>query len=330
MFRDETSPLEAFMDDYGMLPGDDGFAGEDEGEQEVEELLTEEIEDGEESGEEDHEEESEESEDSSEDATDEDDEDDDSEEIPDDYLFDIEIEGEVYEVNLPELRTGYLRQEELTKLRTQLESEYSDKITALEVKEAELIREVGALAVQGISDLKSYDNINWAQLKAEDLPTYQAKRLEYIDAREAVQAQISRRSQLLGMQQKATELKHAAYLESQRKLVTELIPDFEKPEFQTGLVEFATSLGISEEDVRSISDAKQLLVLDMARKFAESQVKRKTALSKKVSPDLPEVVRPGTRKAPVDVAAKRSKAALARLADEQTLEAASAAFLQYV
>ncbi len=315
MFKSEESPLEAFMDDDGLLPGDDDFvlAEEDEA---LEDLLGDEIEDDED--------------DEDVDEDDEDDEDVDEDAFPEDYLFDIDIDGETYEVNLPELRSGYLRQEELVKRRTALEQEYEERTAEISARESELIREIEALTVQGISDLRAYDNINWEQLKREDPETYQSKRVEFFDAREAVQAQMGRRNQLKSMQEKAAEIKHNAYLQSQRSLVTELLPEFEDPGFQSSLISFAESVGISEGDVRSIADAKQLLVLDMARKYAESQVKRKDALSKKATRDLPEVVRPGTRKAPVDLSKRKSKQALSRLRDEQTLEAASAAFLQFV
>lgn len=332
MFETEANPFEGLMDESGNLPGDDDFKPEelerDEEDENLEDLLSKEVDDGEEdedAGLDDGDGEG--GDDADADSEDEGDE---PEAIPDDRLFDIEIDGETYEVNLPELRTGYLRQEELIKRRTALEAEHTEKVTQLEVKEAELIREVEAYAIQGISDLQSYQNIDWNKLKAEDPEGYQAKRLEFIDKREAVQGQVNRRNQLKQMQEKAQEIKHAAYLESQRTLITELLPDFEKPEFQTGLVKFAQSVGISEEDVRGIADAKQLLVLDMARKYAESQIKKKAAQGKKEDPTIPEVLRPGNRKPPVDVAAKKSRAALSRLRDEQTMEAASAAFLHFV
>lgn len=337
MFEEPANPFEAIMDDSGNLPGDDAFVPEEadqalDGEQAVDEAADaleegmDDVEDGEdESTDEEAEEESDEEETEDESEEEEKPEEDDAEK-----LFDIEIDGEVYEVNLPELQAGYLRNEELVKRTTQIESEHAERVAALEVKEAELLQEIEAYAIQGIADLRQYDNINWAELKAQDPEGFNAKRLEYLDRREAVQFQVNRRGQIQQMQAKAAEIKHAAYLESQKAIITKLLPDFPKPEFQASLVKFAEGVGISEDQVRSIADAKQLLILDMARKYSESQLKRKEGLKKKTEQKLPEVIKSEGRKATGDAASKRSKAARSNLREEQTINAAAAAFLDFV
>lgn len=322
------------MDESGNLPGDDAFVAEEveatsDALEEAAEALEDEIEDGDED-------ESEEDaadgpdEESDEEAADPEDEGEEDESGDSDKLYDIEIDGETYEVNLPELTSGYLRNEEFVKRSTALEAEHSQRIAALEVKEAELLREIEGYAVQGIAELRQYDAIDWNRLKSEDPEGYQVKRLEFLDKRDVVQAQINRRGQIQSLQNKAAEIKHNAYLESQRKQVAELLPDFEKPEFQTGLVKFADSIGISEDEVRGIADAKHLLILDMARRFAESQLKKKEVLQKKVPTDLPNVIKGGSKRPPENIAAKRSKAARDRVREEQTIDAAAAVFLDFV
>ena len=323
------------MDDSGNLPGDDAFVAEeveptsdalDDAAEALEDDMAD-VEDG------DGDEEDDGDEDDGEDDGDSDSPDDDAgDDSGDDdgKLFDIEIDGETYEVNLPELTSGYLRNEEFVKRSTALEAEHSQRIAALEVKEAELLREIEGYAVQGIAELRQYDAIDWNRLKSEDPEGYQVKRLEFLDKRDVVQAQINRRGQIQALQNKAAEIKHNAYLESQRKQVAELLPDFDKPEFQTGLVKFADSIGISEDEVRGIADAKHLLILDMARKYAESQLKKKEVLQKKVPTDLPNVIKGGSKRPPENIAAKRSKAARDRVREEQTIDAAAAVFLDFV
>lgn len=325
------------MDDSGNLPGDDAFVA-DEVEQtsdalgDAAEALEEDMEDVDD-GSEDEGDEGEPEGDADEPDEDEDDQDgegDEDESGDSNKLYDIEIDGETYEVNLPELTSGYLRNEEFVKRSTALEAEHNQRVAALEVKEAELLREIEGYAVQGIAELRQYDAIDWNRLKSEDPEGYSQKRLEFLDKRDVVQAQINRRGQIQSLQNKAAEIKHQAYLESQRKQVAELLPDFEKPEFQSGLVKFADSIGISEDEVRGIADAKHLLILDMARKYADSQVKKKEVLQKKAAANLPTVIKGGSKRPPENIAARRSKAARDRVREEQTIDAAAAVFLDFV
>lgn len=336
MFEDTNEGVDAFaalMDDSGNLPGDEGFkpdeaeeqSGVDEAAAALEEHVDDDVEDEDNADDED-----EDGDEDSGDDTADDDSDTDSGLDPETTMVDIEIDGELYEVNLAELQAGYLRNEELVKRQTSLETEHETRIAQLEAKEAELVSELEAYTIQGISDLNQYEKINWQKLRDESPEEYQAKRLEFLDKREQLQAQIQRRNSIKAMQDQAAQIKHQAYLEKQTELITKLLPDFPKPEFQTALVKYGETIGFTEEEVRGIADARQLVVLDAARKYAESQLKKKEIISKKQTEVLPEVLKPGSKKPQADAATKRSKLARQRLQDEGTLDAATAAFLDFV
>lgn len=321
------------MDDGGLLPGDEGFSGETEEvdaegfEEHVEEFDENgdpiEVDGDEADGEGD---EGEPGEDEGNDPSDEGTPDTESEP----QLFDITIDGEEYEVNLPELTAGYLRNEDFVKRSTELESTYATKIAEAETQASELARELEAVAVIGLAELRQMENTDWARLKAEDPEGYSAKRLEYMDKRETVQAQIQRKNSIAQMAAQADHLKHQAYLQAQTTLVQKLIPEFNEPEFQPRLIKYAESVGFSAEEVTNIADARQLLVLEQARKFAEGQLKRKATIEAKPRKELPPVLKPGAKPAPVDRSAKRQEAAVSRLRSEGTLDAAAAAFLDFV
>lgn len=324
--------FEDLMDEDGLLPSDDGFTGEPAKpdtaafEEHVEDFDDDtdddtDADEGDESGEEDEGADEGEESDADPDA-----------DAPDGepQLFDITIDGEEYEVNLPELTAGYLRNEEFIKRSTELESTYSEKIAQAELQASELARELEAVAVMGLAELRQLEQTDWARLKAEDPEGYQAKRLEYVDKRDAVQAQIQRKQSIGQLAAQAEHLKHQAYLKEQTTLVHKLIPEFSEKEFQPRLIKFAESIGFSPEEVTNIADARQLLVLDNARKYAESQLKKKAAITQKPRKELPPVLKPGSKPAPVDRNAKRKQAAVSRLRDEGTLDAAAAAFLDFV
>lgn len=334
MDDENVQAFEALMDDDGLLPSDDGFTGEVDKpdvdaaafEDHVEDFDddTDDDTDADEADESD--EEDEESDESSE--SDEYTDADESEGEP--QLFDITIDGEEYEVNLPELTAGYLRNEEFVKRSTELEATYNEKIAEAELKAYELARELEVVAVMGLAELRQLEQTDWARLKAEDPEGYQAKRLEYVDKRDAVQAQIQRKNSIGQLAAQAEQIKHQAYLKEQTALVTKLIPEFSEPEFQPRLIKFAESIGFSPEEVVNIADARQLLVLENARKYAEGQLKKKAAITQKPRKELPPVLKPGSKAAPVDRNAKRQQAAVSRLRNEGTLDAAAAAFLDFV
>lgn len=342
MFGDDqaATDFEAFMDDDGNLPGDDSFEPTDgPDDTEAFEAHVEEFdEDGNpvvepDAGEDDEDADGEDDEAESDGDGDESDGDEgasDANVADEDKLYDITIDGDEYEVNLHELTSGYLRNEDYVKRSTDLESTYSEKLAEVDTQAAALAQELEAVAVLGVADLEQYETIDWERMKVEAPELYNTKRVEYMDKREAVQSQINRKDSVQRMLAEAAAIKQRSYLESQKELVAKLIPDFGTPEFGPRLYKYAESIGFSQEEVNDISDARQLLVLENARKFAEGQLKRKATLERKPTKELPAVIKPGSKAPVVDRDTKRHKAAVSRLRDEGTLDAAAAAFLDYV
>lgn len=323
--------FEGLMDESGLMPGDEGFVEDqlEEGspESDVAEAFEEELEDGDEVQDEPEDEEADEGDEA---EGDESDSDEDVEEDEASQLFDVTIDGEEYEVNLPELRAGYLRNEDFVKRTTALEERISQREAELAQKEAELVKEIEATAVISTADLRAYDNIDWNKLKAEDPAAYQTKRLEFIDRRDEIQRQLTRRSQIQSMQNKAEEIKHQAYLNSQFELVKKLIPEFTDESYKSKILAYAESVGFTAEDIMGISDAKQLLMLDQARKFSEGQLRKKAVIAKKVKQELPEVVRPSGKTRVVSEGSKRLKAQADTFKQTGTIRDAAALFEHFV
>lgn len=252
--------------------------------------------------------------------------------VPDDTLFDITIDGEEYEVNLAELRAGYLRQEEFVKRSTALQSEHDAKLAELAQREADLVREIESTAVIATADLKKYENVDWKALKASDPAAFAEQYSDFMEKREAIQRQLQRRSQVQQLHQKAEAIKHQAQVEAQYKVALELIPELESEGYKEKIFGYAESIGITRDEVAAISDARHLLLLDQARKYAESQIKRKGVVEKLVpkAKDLPPVVKPGAKKPAADAGVKRQKGLEARLAQTGSIRDAAAAFEAFV
>lgn len=320
---DEFEAAEAFGDLLGddlLTPGDETVDGKVVGEEEEEEVEKETPEG--ESEDEPEEESEEDPEGESEDEPETDAEDDLSEK-----LFEIPIGDDIYEVNFEELKSGYLRNEEFVTRQAELEEEYAAKLESVDAERANLLAELEQYTVTAIAGANQYDSINWEQLKAQDPEKYQKLRLEALEARDQAQALIKRRNDIKAMQEKRAEIIHSSYIKRQTELAKKLIPEMTTDEtWGDKIVAYGKSIGYSEDEIRGIADARQLAVLDAARKWAESQVRRKAALEKKEETELPAAVKPVARRAEASEGSKRVKAARANLRKDQSVEAAAALF----
>lgn len=250
--------------------------------------------------------------------------------ISDDTLVDIEIDGEAYEVNLTELKTGYLRQEEFTKRVTELEQKAVEFQEQVSEREVELQRELEMAQVILAGDLSKYDQIDWARLKTEDPTNYQKLRLEAIDAKESLQGLQNRRNQIQSLHEEAQKIKQAVHVKSQIELATKLMPEFKDATFRDGLINYGKDIGYTEDELYSMTDARQLLLLNQARLYAEGQVRRKEAVAKKATKELPPVVKAGAPKAKGSESKQAIKLASARFAKDHSVESAAALFEQTV
>lgn len=253
-----------------------------------------------------------------------------AEEESEEELFEIEIDGEVYEVNKEELYSGYLRNEELVKRQTEVESKLQEREAELEAEQARVADYLEQLLLEGNVVIQKYRNIDWEGLKAEDPDTYKQARLEFIEAQEQQQARAARRDQIVNMHKKAQEIKHQAYLQGQHKLAEQLIPELKQEGFADQLISFGKSIGYTEDELKSISDAKALFVLNQARLYAESQVRKKAALEKKVSKDLPPVVKPGAPKTKAQESSKQRREAIGKLKSTHSLRDAASVLMDFV
>lgn len=245
-------------------------------------------------------------------------------------LVDIDIDGETYEVNLTELKSGYLRQEEYTKRVSELEKkaeEFQDQISEREVA---LQRELEMAQVILAGDLGKYDKVDWERLKAEDPATYQTLRLEAIDAKDNLTGLQNRRNQIQALHEEAQKIKQAVHVKAQIELATKLMPEFKEATFRDGLIKYGKDIGYTEDELYSMTDARQLLLLNQARLYAEGQVRRKDAVAKKATKELPPVVKAGAPKAKGSASKLAIKAASARFAKDHSVESAAALFEQTV
>lgn len=247
-----------------------------------------------------------------------------SQAVSDDTLVDLEIGGETYEVNFHELKAGYLRNEDYVNKVNVLQQEHDAKVDELEQQRDALLNELRALSVIVTSDTARYDKINWEALKQQDPENYQRLRVEALEAKEQASKLTQRHQQVQALHDKAQQLKFEVYRDQQTKLVEQLIPNIREPEVLQGLLTYGQQIGYTRDEIVSMVDARQLLLLNNARLYAEGQVRRKEAAEKKVSKDLPPVNKPGQQKSQSSTDRQVVKNARQRLQKDQSVEAAAA------
>lgn len=324
---DAADSIEDLIDDNGWLPGDEEYVApvveataeeeddDTDGPDEEPDADEEDQEEGE--SEESDEEESEEPEEGK------------TEVVSDETLVDIQIGEDTYEVNFAELKAGYLRNEEFVNKVTAQEAEYDSKLAALETREAELSEELRLASVMVTGDLNAYETINWQALKSADPAKYQQLRVDYIEAKERAQAVESRRQNINAMHAETQRLRQQAHIKNQMVLADTLVPGWREPKFLEDLVSFGKSIGHTEDEIRGISDARHLLVLNNARLHAESQVRRKEAMEKKVTTKLPPVNKPGVAKEKTSTDRRVVKNAQAAFQRDKSVESAAALLMNF-
>lgn len=240
-----------------------------------------------------------------------------------DKLFEVQIGDDTYEVNLEELKHGYLRGEDFVRQTTEFEA-------AKAAWEEEASNERSA-AIADIEDVRrefaiktnEFENVDWNRLKADDPQEYVIKRAQYaefIDQRGRLEVQ---RTALQKLEQKHNEIKQRAYIQKQSELVRHLIPewadDAKRPQLQKDLVAYGLQQGLSQGEVESLSDARVLALLNKARLYDNSLKKQKEVSQKRTPKEVQTAIKPGSgsdRSAPTG---KRVKAAEARFKSDGSL-----------
>jgi hypothetical protein len=221
-----------------------------------------------------------------------------TEEQEGELYFSVKIDGEEYEVSADELKSGYQRQKDYTKKTQQLaeqRKEYDAKLQELTAYQEDFIQKATMANELLNRDLQKFSKIDWDKLKAEDPVGYVQKQIEMSDVQKS-QAQLKAEAQrIFEHNQKVQQEEHAKYLEAQRKDMLDYFPDWKSPDkaqaHQGKIIEYAKVLGYTDEELRSVDNAKNLLVLDKARKYDELQ-KAKKGITQKSKPTMRKLVKP--------------------------------------
>jgi hypothetical protein len=246
----------------------------------------------------------------------------------------VKVNGEAREATLSELvnsyRTSAAAEERLTEAKARASAakqEFAQKESQLQgqLAAAAKLIEGAEKALEG--DLKSVD---WAKLRDDDPAEYSARKTEFSERRQRVEAMKREaaeawQTQIAANQAKARE-EFQEQLRAEQAALLEKLPEWrdeaKSKEEKGHLIEYLTSQGFSREDVIQAADHKMILLARKAMMFDRSSQNTKAALKKVAK--VPKVMKPGSPKPPEQVNREETDKARQKLRQSGRIEDAFA------
>ena len=260
------------------------------------------------------------------DESDEDDDYEDDEEEPQEQLYKVRVDGEEIEVSLDEALQGYQRQKAFTK-RSQEAAEMR-KAAEKEAAEAKQARDYYAQQLEVVAQQIQQtipQEPDWVSLAREvTAEEYNAIKAEY-DSRMTNLSRVEQERQYVAQQQ-AAEQEEALkkHLAAQRSEMLNRIPAWQDDERRNvervNVINYARSVGFSEEEVAQATDARAVELLYKAMQWDNLQKKKPAA--KKRTKEAPRMAKAGQPRSKKQVASRSRQQALGRLNKERSVDAA--------
>lgn len=233
----------------------------------------------------------------------------------DESLFTVKVDGQEMQVSLDELTRGYSGQkyiqksmQETAEARKAVESEYQ----ALQQQSQQLTSLIQA-AQSGQLNLTPPTPPS-RELFEQDPIGFMDQKLQYEESMQQYNAQIQHVQQTMTQQQQLQQQQMQQHLQTEMQKLTS-DPDFSDPkraqEVKKDMLEFAETIGFTQDDIRNITDHRALIVLKNAAQYAKLQ-KSKPQAKEKAKGARP-YVKSGVSKKPQSGKVKKARQAADRM-----------------
>lgn len=251
-----------------------------------------------------------------------------AQEISDDYKVKVKVNGVEQEVSLAELRNGYQRQSDYT-AKTQELANQRHEVEAQRSQYEQYVNSIPMLA------MVAQNNVNAAQAQLYS-PEMQQLAVndpaEYVAQKAKIEATIVDNARAYQQmqeqyQQYQTNLsyEHNSFIQDQlaksNEILTKELPGWADGSIRDPLINYGRQSGFSDEELGSVVDHRQLMILNKARLYDEL-VKRGPQTKQVVQKAPPKTIKPGTTQASEadDYSSRKAKAiARAKRGDESAL-----------
>lgn len=239
------------------------------------------------------------------------------EEVPDTYR--VKVDGEEYDVNLDELKSGYQRQADYTR-KSQALAEKRKENQVIETERARLYEErqlyangLHMLQEQQQAKLSEFNEVDWNTLKEEDPYAYMLKKDEYRDAQDRLSN--AEQQQQIVQQQQAEQAGQARahFVQDQYAKLIEALPEWgdKKSTVKSDVRKYAQDVGFLPQEIEQLADHRSVLILKKAMEF--DKIADKIAPKKKKVKKVPKVQKSGRGKVKSEAANEAAKKKRTRL-----------------
>ena len=220
-------------------------------------------------------------------------------------VYAVKVNGEELEVSLDELVKGYSRYSDYTR-KTQKVSEqrreveelsqvYNSEIAQIQQERQQYIQGLQQAMQSSLSAMDEFATIDWEHLRATDPITFVTKKDEYRDIQERIQQATYAQDMAAQKYQEEAAASRSASLSYERAAILEKLPEWGNPEKQVVLAQelkgYAATQGFNEEELKTLMDHRQLLVL---RKAMLHDKANSSDIVKKKLKNKPTVIRAGS------------------------------------
>jgi len=239
------------------------------------------------------------------------------EEVPDTYR--VKVDGEEFDVNLDELKSGYQRQADYTR-KSQALAEKRKENQVIETERARLYEErqlyangLQMLQEQQQAKLSEFNEVDWNTLKEEDPYAYMLKKDEYRDAQDRL-SNAEQQQQIVQQQQtEQAGQARAHFVQDQYAKLIEALPEWgdKKSTVKSDVRKYAQDVGFLPQEIEQLADHRSVLILKKAMEF--DKIADKIAPKKKKVKKVPKVQKSGRGKVKSEAANEAAKKKRTRL-----------------
>ena len=247
---------------------------------------------------------------------------------PTEALYRVMANGEEKHVTLEELTRSYSRESDYTRQKQELAEQERSFTADAELVRAERAKYDGMLGQLEAAVQQSLpQEPDWAKLRAENPVDFTAKYAEWQQLQGNLQKIQAERQRVFDAENADRAKQQEAIVRTEQDKLLKDFPDLgdsEKgPQMQAAMMETATSVGFSADEVNAVVDSRTIKLLHYATLYLNLKKSQPTRTKR---PKVTKTVRPGSRtRAPTR---SKTREAEKRLRSSGSMEDATAVFLE--
>ncbi len=231
--------------------------------------------------------------------------------------YSIDYNGTNLEVDLEELKSGYMKQADYTKKAQEIaeqRQQFEQELAATQQERQRYLSQLEQFDTQSDKKIQELESTDWAKLKEEDPMEWAMKRDQLRELQDNKRLVAEEQKNLQQKQQTEMQQKWNEELQRQQQIMAQRLPEWNDPEkgpkLKQSIKSFATKKGFTEQEVDSLIDARSVDVLHKAMLY-ETLLEAK--ISNKKAKVVPKMQKPGTPSTKSEVNSEKIKQKQKRL-----------------